>query len=327
MSATSVVVATHGHCFDGLCSSVVFTKLLRSLHPGRELAFDYKAMGYGPGQNGVDPKVLAADINAILDYRFSSASSLTWYFDHHITAFGTSEERAAYDAHVEKAGAERRFFHDGAYGSCTKLIADVGRERFGLDVAALAEMIRWADIIDSAAFPNAEVAVLREEPALQLMTIVEHHGDGAFVSKMVPRLLSEPFGAIVNAPDVREMVRPLLESHRAFVELVRAHAGERGPVVYVDLTESLLEVAGKFVTYALYPKSAYSVVVSRSKSKVKISIGYNPWSPTPRAHNIAQICERYGGGGHPVVGAISVPADRIDDGRRIAEEVTAELMT
>jgi hypothetical protein len=60
-------------------------------------------------------------------------------------------------------------------------------------------------------------------------------------------------------------------------------------------------------------------------AKLKIGVGSNPWSPVPRTHNIAAICERYGGGGHPVVGAISVPGGDIAGARKIASEVIATL--
>src|SRR5208282_5763846 len=98
---------------------------------------------------------------------------------------------------------------------------------------------------------------------------------------------------------------------QGFVELVLQRALPVGSVVLVDLSDQLIEVAGKFVTYALFPESQYSVLLSCSKSKCKISVGYNPWSAAPRKHNIATICERHGGGGHPVVGAISLPADKV----------------
>jgi hypothetical protein len=67
--------------------------------------------------------------------------------------------------------------------------------------------------------------------------------------------------------------------------------------------------------------------VSRSKTKCKISIGYNPWSPIPRKHNIAAICERHGGGGHPVVGAVSLAADAAAKARELAAAIAEELNT
>jgi hypothetical protein len=318
-----VVVATHGHCFDGMCSAALFTRLMAQVHAGQAMRFEYRGMGYGPGQNGVDPKVLDGDVNAILDFRFSTSPKLTWYFDHHVSAFPAEDDRATYDA---RAGAtERRFFHDGAYGSCTKLIADVGAARFGLDPKPLAELVRWADMIDSASFPSAKFAVDRAEPVLQLMTVVEHYGDDAFLAKMVPRLLAEPVLDVARSEDVQRAFAPLRDGHHAFVELVKKQAVEKGGVVLVDLTATELEVAGKFVTYALYPKSAYSVLVTRGKSKNKISIGFNPWCDVPRKHNIAQICERHGGGGHPVVGAISTPPGELGKTRELAKQIAEEL--
>jgi hypothetical protein len=329
----SVVVATHGHCFDGLCSAVMFTRLYRHVSSGDGATFSYHAAGYGPGLNGVEAALLVGDTNAILDFRFSPLERLTWYFDHHVSAFVTPADRAAYErlAAEGEARGQRRMFHDGTYTSATKLIADIGRQRFGLDPEPSRELVAWADLIDSAAFPSAKMAVERREPELKLMTVVEHFGDDAFLAKMVPRLLEQPLAEVARARDITDAYEPLGRSHDDFVKLVEKHARvvgpERGGVVLVDLSEELIEVAGKFVTYALFPESAYSVMVTRSKSKCKISIGYNPWSPTPRTHNIAAICERHGGGGHPVVGAISLPAEKVEGAQLLARSIAEELAT
>ncbi len=323
-AAKKVVVATHGYCLDGLCSAAMFTRLLRHVEGGA-LRFDYSACTYGPGQNGVDPKVLSGDVNAILDYRFSSAPQLTWYFDHHVSAFQGDAEKTAYAARAQVAAGERRFFHDGAYGSCTKLIADIGAHDFGLDPAPTANLVRWADMIDSASFPSAEFAVSRTEPVLQLMTVVETASDDAFLARMVPRLLEEPIEELARSPEIAAAYAPLGAQNDAFVTMVRSVAREKGGVVLVDLSDRLIETAAKFVTYALYPGSAYSVLISRSKSKCKVSIGYNPWSNVPRRHNIAAICERWGGGGHPVVGAITLPAGDVDRVREIGHSIADEL--
>jgi hypothetical protein len=319
-----VVVATHGHCFDGMCSAVMFTRLLRHLHPGEDLAFTYRAQGYGPGSNGVDPAIFTGQENAILDFRFSPAPQLTWYFDHHVSAFPSPDDRKTYDERAHESSA-RTMFHDGAYGSCTKLIADIGKARFGLDVSNEAELIRWADMIDTAGFPSAEMAVARSEPVLHLMTVVEQHGTDAFLQAMVPRLLEEPLETIARGKDIEEAFAPLAAQHEGYVELVKQHAVVKGDVVIVDLSSVVIDVAAKFVTYSLWPDSAYSVSLSCSPSKCKISIGYNPWSPVPRRHNIAAICERYGGGGHPVVGAISLPADQKERAQKLANEIAEEL--
>ena len=259
----------------------------------------------------------------ILDFRYASSSKLTWYFDHHATAFASAEERADF----ERDGGKHKFY-DPHYGSCTKIIYDVSRARFDLeDTPELVELVKWADIIDAARFPSAEMAVLREDPPLWLMTVVENHGDDAFLSRIVPRLLTEPLDEIARSPEIQAKWAPLRDAHLGFVDLVKAKSQEMGDVVYVDLTDTVIDVVGKFVTYALFPKSTYSVMLSRGRTRCKVSVGYNPWSGRERRHDISKICQRYGGGGHVVVGAIALGASEIEKAKQIGLEIMRELNT
>ena len=98
-----------------------------------------------------------------------------------------------------------------------------------------------------------------------------------------------------------------------------------GRVVFVDLTSSVLDSVGKFVTYALFPDSVYSVIVGVLKSGAKVSVGYNPWSGKPLDTDISAICARHGGGGHPVVGAISFRSNEVDRAREVARSIAEEL--
>jgi hypothetical protein len=318
--SATFVVATHGHCFDGMCSAALFTRLMRAIgQPGA--TFSYRACGYGPQQNGVDPAVLTGTDNAILDFRYTATQKLTWYFDHHATAFASEADRA----HFEASRDGHKFFEPD-YGSCSKLIYDVSRERFQLkDDPNIVELVRWADIIDAARFPSAEMAVKRDEPALQLMTVVENEADDGFLARFVPMLLERPLQEIALHPDVQKSWKPLYATHLAFIDRVRGKSERRGEVIYVDLTDSLTEVVGKFVTYALFPESLYSVVVSRGKTRCKISVGYNPWSGKTRRHDISAICSRYGGGGHAVVGAVALAANDVERAKQIAAEIAREL--
>jgi nanoRNase/pAp phosphatase (c-di-AMP/oligoRNAs hydrolase) len=67
------------------------------------------------------------------------------------------------------------------------------------------------------------------------------------------------------------------------------------------------------------------VSLSQSSFRTKISVGSNPWAPRPRTHNIAAICERYGGGGHAVVGAVSLKPDDLELGKKYMAEIIEEL--
>jgi hypothetical protein len=315
-----VVVATHGHCFDGLASAVVFTRLLSRLYgPTRE--FVYRGCGYGSGQQRADAALLDGRENAVLDYRFPGNVPLDWYFDHHKTGFASDEDRRIFDERVPSG----RYFFDAEYSSCTKLVADTAREKFGFDEPDLAELVHWADVVDAARFDAPSAAIDRTNPVMRLVAVVEHYGDDRLLSELVPVLLQKPLLELAASPRILERWTPLGVKHERFVERVREKSERRGRVVFVDLTESVLESVGKFVTYALYPDSVYSVIVGLLKSGAKISVGYNPWSGQTLDRDISAICARYGGGGHPVVGGIAFKTSELERARSVAREIADEL--
>jgi hypothetical protein len=315
-----VVVATHGHCFDGLASAVLFTRLLEGLD-GKKMNPVYRACGYGNGQTRADFELLSGEQNAILDYRFTASERVTWFFDHHRTAFQTEDDQRVFEA--QRSGG--RYFYDPDYSSCTKLIADVAWRQYGFNDPTLDELVRWADVIDSARFESPEQAISRVEPVMRMVSVVEHYGDDKFLQRYVAELSKKPLHEVAQSKSIQEKYEPLGEKHARFVERVRAKGQRRGRVVYVDLTESVLDSVGKFVTYALFPDSVYSVVVGLLKSGAKVSVGYNPWSGKPLDTDISAICARHGGGGHPVVGAISFRATEVDRAREVARAIADEL--
>ncbi|MDX2055341.1 MAG: hypothetical protein SFV15_23260 [Polyangiaceae bacterium] len=314
------VVATHGHCFDGLASATLFTRLLQQTRKDN-LDFVYRACGYGLEQTRADEGVLDGEENAILDYRYHPSARLNWFFDHHRTSFQTPGAREHFDAH--RAGGQ--FFFDAGYSSCTRLVSDVAAKEFGVTDASLKELVDWADKIDAARFSSAAEAINHDHAVMRLATVVEHHADDAFLEATIPELLAKPLLVVANSTRVQEAYAPLGKKHLEFIELMRSASRLSNGVVLADLTSELLPNLGKFVTYALYPQSIYSVVVGITEAGAKISVGYNPWSGSARTADISQICARYGGGGHPFVGGMSFATKDVETARAVAKEVAREL--
>jgi hypothetical protein len=130
---------------------------------------------------------------------------------------------------------------------------------------------------------------------------------------------------IVADPEIETLYRPLYQRHLDSIELIRERAEQRDGVVYFDLSGQDVEGYNKFIPYYLFPNSVYTVSVSPSSTRTKISVGSNPWTPAEPRHNLATICERYGGGGHARVGAISLAPGAIDRARVVAAEIVEEL--
>jgi hypothetical protein len=309
----------HGNCFDGCASAALFARFFGEREGTRLSAMSFRPLHHQQG----DPfpgDAFRADVTACVDFRFSPR--LHWWFDHHASAFPTPDDRAAFER--DRSGQK---FWDPTAPSCTGFIARTLRERFGWRADDLADLVRWADVIDSASFESAEAAVRLAEPALRIMTLLEATKDPSVPARLIEAMQRRSLDEIAAEPWVTTPLTPILERHRANIDVVREHARLDGGVVEIDLGDAGVDGANKFIAYELFPDARYTVVVTKDAKKTKVSVGSNPWARATRTHDISRLCERYGGGGHPVVGAVSLGPDQLDDARRIAREIATALRT
>ena len=311
-------VLYHGHCFDGVASAATFTRFYQErIHPGSDV--QYGGLLHRPG-NLFDEAMFDGDENAIVDFKYSPSEKLTWWFDHHQSAFLTSEDEAHFRA--DHSGQK---FLDASRKSCTEFIADVAETEFGFDAEPLRDLIHWAHVIDGALYDSAAQCVELKEPALQLMQVIEGESDEKFIERIIRDLTQRPLAEVTTSAEVRRRFQPILELHRETLEAIRRKATYDKGVVQFDLVDEGYEGFNKFIPYYLFPDATYTVALTRAPQRTKISVGSNPWAQRPRRHNIATICERYGGGGHAVVGAISFAPDEVEKGRAVMREIVAEL--
>jgi hypothetical protein len=318
MAMTRVKVLYHDNCFDGAASAGLFQRFYQArIDAGAQFSFAGKAHTTG---TVYDEHSFDADVNAVVDFRYSADPRLEWWFDHHVSAFPSAEE----EAHFRAAPAPHHFF-DPKARSCAKFLAQTCAQKFGWDWSPHAELVRWADLIDGAQFESPQAAVELAEPALQLMTWVENNHDPQLKLRFIDELTRRPLAELAAEPFIKDALAPILTRHARSIDIVRARAHvERGVVVF-DVSEDGLDGYNKFVPYYLYPDCHYVVGVSRTPTRCKISVGSNPWMQARRTANIAALCERYGGGGHPVVGAVSLPPGDLARARQVAAEIAEEL--
>jgi len=313
-------VLYHDHCFDGAASAAYFSRFIAgAVHPDAE--FRYTGMAHKASQL-FDAALFDGDENAIVDFKYSSDPRLTWWFDHHQSAFLN-----AADAEHFRQDTSGRKLYDPNYKSCTSFIAKVAAERWGFRAPDLDDLLKWSLIIDGAQYPDARTAVELGAPAMQLTLVIEGAKGSAIVQKIIGWMQRRQLAEIVAEPEVQALYEPLYGRHLASIQLIREKARLDDGVVFFDLAGQEMEGYNKFIPYNLFPQSIYTVSVSTSSFRTKISVGSNPWSPTEPRHNLASICERYGGGGHARVGAISLAPGELERARAIAAGIVAELRT
>ena len=307
----------HGNCFDGVSSAAVFGKFYRAkINPDAEIYYTPTMHRAG---NAFDREQFDGDENAIVDFKYCPDERLTWWFDHHQSAFLSAEDEQHF-----LADTSGKKFLDTASKSCAEFIARIGKDKFGWEDESLAELIEWAHIIDGALYESPAQCVELRSPALKLMQLLEGEKP-AFVESIIRDLTMKTLEEIVESDTVQEKLTPILEKHWNTVSLIKERAVYERGVVSFDLTDTGVDGYNKFIPYYFYPETTYNVALTQSEFRTKISVGSNPWSPRPRLHNIAEICERYGGGGHAVVGAVSLKPDALDEGRQYMSEIIETL--
>ncbi len=308
----------HGNCFDGVSSAAIFTKFYRSkINPDADVSYTPTMHRAG---NAFDKDQFDGDENAIVDFKYCADERLTWWFDHHQSAFLSEEDEQHFLA--DTSGKKHL---DTKSKSCAEFIARIAEEKFGWKDDSLTELIEWAHVIDGALYEDAAQCVELKSSALKLMQVIEGEKDPKFVEKIIRDLIEKSLDEVLESEEVQAKLKPILEQHWDTVDLIKERAEYSRGVVSFDLTDTEIDGYNKFIPYYFYPQTTYNVALTQSTFRTKISVGSNPWAPRPRKHNIAEICERYGGGGHAVVGAVSLKPEELDLGKKYMSEIIEEL--
>jgi len=315
---TKVRLCFHDRCFDGTASAALFYRFYRERFD-QAADFGFTGMTHRAAQPW-EAGLFDGDENVIVDFKFSNSPKVTWWFDHHQSAFLTPADAEQFR---KQPGAQ--MFYKPDYKSCTKLIATITKEKFGFDTKPLEDLIHWGDIIDGAQYPTPESAVELAEPATQLALVIEASPENGLPARIIPELAYRPLSEMVKLPLVAKHLGPLLERHRKSIEILRERIEARDGVIFFDVSDLDLEGYNKFIPYLLHPECVYSVSVSASAVRAKVSLGTNPWNQVEANQNLASLAEKFGGGGHPRVSAISFEPGDVLRARQVASGLAATL--
>jgi hypothetical protein len=108
----------------------------------------------------------------------------------------------------------------------------------------------------------------------------------------------------------------LPENHLRRITSNREFGGENDPCV------SILKIH-KFIPYYLIPHSTYTAPVSHPSFSTEVLGGSIPCALRPGKFNLVSICARCGG--RPKVSAISFPIGAVEEARKEAKQIAAEL--
>ena len=248
-----VKVFYHDKCFDGACSASLFTRFHREcIAP--DAAYEYHGLVHRAGAL-FDESEFTGDENAIVDFKYSASPKITWWFDHHLSAFLTPQDHENFLACQKDPVMRIRKFFDPEYTSCTSFLAYIGSTKFGFNTEPVKDLIYWANIVDGALYESAEAAVEMAEPAMKLTLIIESTQDPEFIPKLIPLLTEMPLSEVLAQPFVASpaaaAARASSRRHRADSRPQRRAWTARS---FFDITDRPVEGYNKFIPYYLHPQ-------------------------------------------------------------------------
>ena len=321
-----VRVFYHDKCFDGACSASLFTRFHRECID-QDAAYEYHGLVHRAGAL-FDESEFTGDENAIVDFKYSASPRITWWFDHHLSAFLTPQDHENFLAcQRDPVCGSHKFFDpelhllhqlSGAY-RIDEIRLQHGA-RGGAD--SLGQHRGWRAVRepgsgggDGRAGDEAD-ADHRVDAGPGVYSAADSAADGDAAGRGA--------GAAVCGDAAAAAAGAAQGGDRADSQPQRRSATARSSST--SPTSRWKDSTSSSRTTCI-PQATYSIGLSKSSFRTKVAVGSNPWTKADPAKmvNLAQVCERYGGGGHARVGAISFPPDQADKARQAAAEIVAEL--
>jgi len=294
--------------FDGLACGALITKF----EPIESYLFvEPKFM-----QDG-QVEIRGGDIIANLPYH----ANCTLWFDHHIT--NTTPQ---FDRPIVPGKGGFRLAPSAArvvceyYSETSKREATDGAARLAfLNSERVRYLLEETDKIDAGKLSREDVLHPQGYVLISMTTDGRNAGDEPYWLRVIELLREESLENTLNDPEVRRRCQQVLDDQEKLRKILLQRATLKGNVIYVDL-RGIDEIpdGNRFLIFTLFPKGNIQVKVNHDPQRpntTAISVGYNIFNPTSTV-NVGELLQRYGGGGHRVVGSSRVPNDQAEQAIR-----------
>ncbi len=146
--------------------------------------------------------------------------------------------------------------------------------------------------------------------------------DEPYWLKLISLLRDESLDRVLTDTDVKKHCQRILGIQGELGKLLLDRATLKGNVIFVDL-RGIRDITegNRFLLYTLFPTGNISVKITadtQRADRTAISVGYNIFNTTSKV-NVGALMQKYGGGGHKVVGSCRVSND-------YAEKALSEIL-
>lgn len=294
--------------FDGLVCGALITKFEKI---DAYLFVEPKFM-----QDGL-VEVRNGDVIANLPYH----PNCTLWFDHHITntmpefdqpimpgkggfRLAPSAARVVYEYYTEP-------------GNCHSATGKSDSEEGALFLASerIKFLLQDADKIDAGQLTREDVLNPQGYVLVSMTTDGRYAEDEPYWLRIIDLLRDKSLEETMDDAEVKRRCQKVLAFQEKLRAILLANTTLKRNVIYVDLRQVHdLPDGNRFLLFTLFPQGNIAVKVSYDTQRpdtTAISVGYNIFNKTATV-NVGELLQRYGGGGHKVVGSCRVPNDKAE---------------
>ncbi len=282
--------------FDGIASGAVMLDFLRSRGDN---IISFTPITYSPTLKKKWAHFKFKRPFIILDFLYHPKAS--WWFDHHPTSFLTDEWRDGFK------NDKNRAFDSAKKSACDLMSGHLKKEFNYKPPKFIADLAKWATIIDSASYKSAKEAIESKQPAIKLAKATNPDLKGKALAKyfetMMKSLASEPISKTILMPAAKREIRRIEKNDRKVERTLEKISVVAGKTVFMNGTKAGVELSN-YSGYYFYPKVDYALNLEFYGSYYHLLVGKNPWKKVPARVHIGEMLKKYGGGGHKTVGGV-----------------------
>ena len=304
----------HSPCFDGVVSAILASDFLKN--ELRWSSIQLVSVNYHLRETWL--RTALEKPVAVVDFLYHPDA--TFWADPHSTSFLTNSVQSDYG---RRAGKWMHVY-DATSKSCAGLLWRHLQQRFNYRKARFAELVKWADRIDSAEYQSVEEAVTGQASALVINRCLSGKGAKEFSEDLVWKLIESPLESVARLPEVLERHRELQQLSDAGLERLSDAIHLVGDIAVFDVNSTGVSV-NRYAPFKFHPTARYSAGIVRREHSVTITAMRNPWMEFPSV-SLGKYFEGIGGGGHQRVGSVVLRGDDVQRAEGLLENVQKYIL-
>lgn len=289
----------HHNDFDGIASAAIFAKFLSLKDKLKFSDFEFVSIDYDLKGSWIRNKLKRPC--AVIDFLYHPNAD--WWFDHHDSTFLNSARLKDEYKHSPQKYWNTKFL------SCPSLLmthfSKYYSEYLNFFKKEYKDIIKWADIIDGAAYKSPKEIFGFKNKFLNINKTLGVNHSKKYSNSIIKSFFNNDLDSFFNSREYKKALAICKKKEREAISVIKKIIKVDHRIAFFDQSDYNLPFQ-RYLSYYLFPSSLYRIAIYKKDKKYSISVNFNIWAKEKNWINLGELCKQLGGGGRFNVGAILV---------------------